>query len=34
MFIEDDTRWVTDPRAPLTRDDGFGGRNAVLDVDA
>jgi len=34
MFIEDGTRWVTDPRAPRTRDDGFGGRNAVMDVDA
>lgn len=34
MFVEDDARWVTDPRAPRTRDDGFGGRNAVLDVDA
>ena len=32
MFIEDGKRWVTDPLAPLTRDDGFGGRNAVLDL--
>ena len=32
MFIEDGTRWVTDPLAPRTREDGFGGRNAVLDI--
>jgi len=32
MFVEDDTRWVTDPLADRTRDDGFGGENAVLDV--
>lgn len=32
MFIEDGKRWVTDPLAPLTRDDGFGGRNAVLNL--
>jgi len=30
MFVEDDTRWVTDPLALQTRDDGFGNRNAVL----
>jgi hypothetical protein len=23
---------VTDPLAPRTREDGFGGRNAVLDI--
>ncbi len=34
MFIEDGSRWVTDPDAPRTREDGFGGRNAVLEVDA
>jgi hypothetical protein len=32
MFVEDDTRWVTDPLADRTREDGFGGENAVLDV--
>jgi hypothetical protein len=32
MFVEDGSRWVTDPLAPMTRDDGFGGRNAVLDL--
>jgi hypothetical protein len=32
MFVENDKRWVTDPLAVKTRDDGFGGTNAVLDV--
>jgi anti-sigma factor RsiW len=32
MFVEDGDRWVTDPGASLTRDDGFGQRNAVLDL--
>lgn len=32
MFVEDDTRWVTDPLALQTRGDGFGNRNAVLDL--
>jgi hypothetical protein len=32
MLIEDGDRWVTDPSAPRTRDDGFGGVNGVLDV--
>jgi len=32
MFVEDNSRWVTDPLADRTRDDGFGGANAVLDV--
>jgi len=32
MFVEDDARWVTDPLALQTRDDGFGQRNAVLDL--
>ncbi len=32
MFVEDGQRWVTDPLAPQTRDDGFGRRNAVLDL--
>ena len=34
MFVEDGERWVTDPLAPRSRDDGFGGRNAVLDLGA
>jgi anti-sigma factor RsiW len=32
MFLENGKRWVVDPNAMLTRDDGFGGRNAVLDL--
>jgi hypothetical protein len=32
MFLENDARWVTDPLAVETRNDGFGGANAVLDV--
>ncbi len=32
MFVINDTRWVTDPLAPTTRDDGFGRRNAVLEL--
>lgn len=32
MFVEDGQRWVTDPLAAETRDDGFGRRNAVLDL--
>lgn len=32
MFVEDGERWVTDPAATVTRDDGFGQRNAVLDL--
>ncbi len=31
MFLVDG-RWVTDPSAPATVDDGFGGRNAVLEL--
>jgi 1,4-alpha-glucan branching enzyme len=31
-FIENGEIWVPDPSAPITRDDGFGGRNAVLDL--
>jgi hypothetical protein len=31
MFVVDG-RWVTDPGAPATIDDGYGGRNAVLDL--
>jgi anti-sigma factor RsiW len=32
MFVEDGRRWITDPLAAQTRDDGFGRRNAVLDL--
>lgn len=32
VFVVDDKRWVTDPRAGRYRDDGFGNRNAVLTV--
>ncbi|HKI83869.1 MAG TPA: isoamylase early set domain-containing protein, partial [Candidatus Krumholzibacteria bacterium] len=34
MFVEDGKHWVTDPLAPFTRDDGFGNRNAVLQLGA
>ena len=32
MFVVDDDTWVTDPLALTTRDDGFGSRNAVLEL--
>ena len=32
MFVVDGERWETDPLATGTRDDGFGGTNAVLDL--
>jgi hypothetical protein len=32
MFVEDGEQWVTDPLAVQTRDDGFGRKNAVLDL--
>jgi len=32
MFVEDGDSWVTDPRAPATRQDGFGGANGLLAV--
>jgi hypothetical protein len=32
MVIEDGEHWVTDPSAPETRDDGFGGVNGLLEV--
>jgi hypothetical protein len=32
MFVVDGTRWVGDPFAVEQTDDGFGSRNAVLDV--
>ena len=33
MFVENGERWITDPLAARTRDDGFGSTNAVLDVE-
>ncbi len=32
MFVINNTAWVTDPIASTTRDDGFGRRNAVLEL--
>jgi len=32
MFVENGEQWVTDPLASQTRDDGFGQKNAVLDL--
>ncbi|HWP34177.1 MAG TPA: isoamylase early set domain-containing protein, partial [Thermodesulfobacteriota bacterium] len=32
QFVIDGQRWVADPQAALQVDDGFGGRNAVLEV--
>ena len=32
MFVVDNDTWVSDPLALTTRDDGFGSRNAVLDL--
>jgi Glycogen recognition site of AMP-activated protein kinase len=32
MFVVDGEEWVADPLAPLTQDDGFGKRNAVLEI--
>ena len=32
MFVVDGQRWVSDPAAAEQADDGFGSRNAVLDV--
>ncbi len=34
MFVEDGKYWKTDPLATITRDDGFGNANAVLDLGA
>lgn len=34
MFVVDGQRWVTDPNAERTVDDGFGMRNAILSVSA
>jgi len=30
MFVLDGSRWVTDPDAGASEDDGFGGRNNLL----
>jgi len=32
QFLINGNRWVTDPLAPVTRSDGFGAKNAVLNV--
>lgn len=32
IFVVDQQQWVTDPRAKVYRDDGFGNKNAVLNV--
>ena len=32
MFVVDENTWVTDPLALTTRDDGFGSKNAVLEL--
>jgi hypothetical protein len=33
MFVVDGQKWLTDPLADEKRDDGFGGSNAVLEVE-
>lgn len=30
MFVKDGEEWVTDPLAPVQREDGFGNKNAVI----
>ena len=30
MYVKNDTEWVTDPLAPIQREDGFGNKNAVI----
>ena len=32
QFVINGERWVTDPLAPVKRSDGFGAKNAVLDI--
>ena len=32
QFVIDGSKWVTDPLAPIKRDDGFGAKNAVLEL--
>lgn len=34
MFVIDGEQWLSDPTALLTHDDGFGQRNAVLQIGA
>lgn len=31
-FVLDEREWIADPQNPLGEDDGFGGRNSVIDV--
>jgi cytochrome c553 len=33
-FVLDEQTWIADPRNPLGEDDGFGGRNSVIDIAA
>lgn len=30
MFVKDGEKWLTDPMAPVQREDGFGNKNAVI----
>lgn len=30
MFVKDGKQWLTDPMAPIHREDGFGNKNAVI----
>jgi 1,4-alpha-glucan branching enzyme len=32
QFVIDGQRWVPDPLAPIKRSDGFGRKNAVLEI--
>ncbi|MBN2301895.1 MAG: glycogen-binding domain-containing protein [Lentisphaerae bacterium] len=32
MFVVDKTRWLADPNAKLSRPDGFGGENSILEI--
>lgn len=32
QFLIDDERWIPDPESPLTVDDGYGGRNSILNI--
>jgi len=34
MFVIDGATWMTDPRAEAYRDDGFGNKNAIVDIAA
>src|SRR5262245_3331472 len=34
MFVIDGATWMTDPRAEVYRDDGFGNKNAIVDIAA